>query len=319
MACEGAMELDPLVKAFLDRLAASPRPKVWDASPEETRAGFRAMMKTFGPKDVPIGKVENLTMPGPGGDLALRAYTPVAAGGESLPALVYFHGGSFRNGDLDSHENICRLLAGEIGCRVIAVDYRRSPEHKFPAAVDDAFAALRWIETNAAGFGVDPNRIAVGGDSAGGNLAAVACQMAKAQDGPHIAFQLLLFPLAQFGSTFASMREYAEGYMLETASLEYCSEAYAPREMWPDPRLSPLLAADVSGLPPAYVAVAGCDPLHDEGVAYADKLRAACVLVTLADYPGFIHQFTMFQAVLPQAREALVAAAKAVKAAFAAV
>ncbi len=310
------MDLDPLAKAFLDQLAEMRRPKVWDVTPEEMRAGFRAMTKSFGPKDVPIGKVENIAIPGPGGDLPLRIYTPVAAGGESLPALVFFHGGAFRVGDLETHEGICRLLAGEIGCRVIAVDYRLSPEHVFPAAVDDALAAVRWVETNATRLGVDPNRIAVGGDSAGGNLAAVVCQLAKPQGVPHIAYQGLLFPVTQFGSPFASMQEFAEGYMLERAPVEYCYEGYAPRSIWSDTRLSPVLAQDFAGLPPAYVLVAGCDPLHDEGIAYADQLRQAGVSVVVADYPGLLHDFIMFQAVLPQAHEALVNVAKAVRAAF---
>ncbi len=308
------MDIDPLMKAFLDQLAAAPRPKVWEVTPEDMRAGFHTMIKTFGLKDVPIGKVENISMPGPGGDLPLRVYTPVAAGGEALPALVYFHGGAFRVGDLESHEGTCRQLAGEIGCRVVAVDYRLAPEHVFPAAVDDALAALRWVEANAATLGIDPNRVAVGGDSAGGNLAAVVCQLSKGAT--HIAYQLLLFPVTQFGSPFASMRDFAEGYMLERAPLEYCYEAYAPKELWSDTRLSPLLAADFTGLPPAYVMVAGCDPLHDEGITYADKLRSAGVSVTVADYPGLVHDFVMFQAMLPQAREALVRAAKAVRAEF---
>ncbi len=310
------MDLDPLAKAMLDQLAATPRPKVWEITPEEMRETFRAIGKMAGQKDVPIGKVENVSMPGPGGNLSLRFYTPVAAGGEALPALVYFHGGAFRVGDLDTHESICRLLAGEIGCRVAAVEYRLAPENRFPAAVDDAMAATRWVESNAAKLGIDPNRIAIGGDSAGGNLAAVVCQLAKAEGAPQIACQLLLFPVTQFGSPFASMRDLAEGYMLERAPLEYCYEEYAPKEIWSDRRLSPLLADDFAGLPPAYVIVAGCDPLHDEGVAYAEKLRQAGVKVSLADYPGLIHDFIMFQAQLPQAREALVAASKAMRAMF---
>lgn len=310
------MALDPLVKAFLDQLAAAPRPKPWETTPDETRAGFRGMVKAFGPKDVPIGKVENLTMPGPGGDLALRAYTPVAAGGEALPVLVYFHGGAFRVGDLDTHEGICRLLAGESGCRVIAVDYRLAPEHPFPAAMDDAIAATRWIEHNAATLGIDPNRVAVGGDSSGGNLAAVVCENAKALQAPRIVHQLLMFPVTQMGSPFRSMSTYATGHVLEKEALEYCYESYASKQIWSDLRVSPLLATDLGGLPPAYVMLAECDPLHDEGLAYAEKLVAAGVRVTVADYPGLIHNFTLFQAMLPQAREALSAAAKALRAAF---
>jgi acetyl esterase len=304
------MVLDPLAKAFLDELAANPRPKVWDVSPGEMRQAFRTMAKMFGPKDLPIGKIENLTMPG---DLALRVFTPVAAGGEALPALVYFHGGAFRVGDLDTHEAICRFLAGQGACRVIAVDYRLSPEHKFPAAVEDAFAVTRWVEANASRLGIDPNRIAVGGDSAGGNLAAVVCQLAKQQGGPKIAFQLLMFPVTVLGSTFPSMLDFAKGYMLEKEPLEYCYKGYADPEQWSDVRLSPLLAKDLSGLPPALIMIAGCDPLHDEGLAYAEKLRAAGVDAQLADYPGLIHDFPLMMGVFPQAHEALTVAAKALR------
>ena len=311
------MTLDPLAKAFLDQLAAAPGPKASEVTPAEARASFAALLKAYGPKDVPIGKIENLIMPGPGGDLALRIYTPVAAGGEALPAFVHFHGGGFRAGDFETYEPTSRLLAGEGAARVIAVDYRLAPEHEFPAAVDDAIAATRWIEHNAATLGIDPNRIAVGGDSAGGNLAAVVCQIAKAQGGPRIACQLLMFPVTLFGSSFASMRDFAAGYLLEKDSLDFYYESYAPPGTdWSDTRLSPLLATDFSGLPPAYVMLAGCDPLHDEGRAYAEKLRAAGVDVTVADYPGLLHCFTQFQTVFPQAHEAMIAAAKALRAAF---
>ncbi|HUO98115.1 MAG TPA: alpha/beta hydrolase [Rhizomicrobium sp.] len=311
------MSLDPLARVFLDQLAATPRPKVWSVPPDEMRAGFRAMVKSWGPKDVPIGRVESFVMPGPGGELALRVYTPVAAGGESLPVLVFFHGGAFRVGDLDTHEVTCRILAGEGGCRVVSVDYRLSPEHKFPAAVDDALAATKWVEANAARLGIDANRIAVGGDSAGGNLAAVVCQLAMRSAGPRIAFQLLLYPVTQVGSTFPSMRTFAAGYMMEKEALEYCLGEYASGADHSDLRLSPLLAEDFSGLPAACVVLAGCDPLHDEGLAYAEKLGAAGVDVTLADYPGMLHGFTLMLSVFPQAHAALTAAAKAVRKALA--
>lgn len=310
------MALDPLAKTLLDQMAATPGKKPWDSTLEEARADFRAMVRAYGPKDVPIGKIENLTMPGPGGELPLRVYTPVAAGGEALPALVYFHGGSFWVGDFETHEGQCRLLAGEAGCRVIAVDYRLAPEHPFPAALDDCLAATQWIETNAAKLGVDPNRIAVGGDSAGGALAAAVCQTVKAQAAPHILQQMLLFPVVQFGAPFASIQAYGAGYMLEVDALSYCYGRYAPKELWKDPRVSPLVAPDLAGLPPAYIMLAECDPLHDEGLAYAEKLRAAGVKVTVADHPGLVHGFTLFQAMLPQAREALVNAAKHLKAGF---
>jgi acetyl esterase len=305
------MPLDPLVQAFLDQLP--PRPKAWEVTPDEARAGFAAFVKTYGAKDVPIGKVETVTMPGP---IALRIYTPVAAGGEALPALVYLHGGAFRHGDFEAYENVCRFLAGEAGCRVIAVDYRRAPEHPFPAAVDDSMAALAWIETNAATLGIDPNRIALGGDSAGANLAAVVAQTATRAGEPHILFQMLLFPVTEFGSNRPSMSAYAEGFNLDRDSLEYCYGLYAPKEQWQDPRISPLHADHVERLPPAFMLLAECDPLHDEGLAYAEKLKAGGVSVTLVDWPGVIHDFILYEAMLPQAREALRETAHALKAAF---
>jgi acetyl esterase/lipase len=311
------MPLDPLVKVFLDQLAATPRPKSWEMTPSQARAGFRATMKLFGPRDVAIGKTENMTIPGPAGGIAIRIYTPVAAGGEALPALVFYHGGCFITGDFETHEGCCRVLAGESGCRVIAVDYRLGPEHKFPAAVDDAYAAAKWIETNASALGVDANRIAVGGDSAGGNLAAVVCQLARTEAGPKIAYQILMFPMTQFGEMFASLREYATGYLFEKQAIDWTVENYLPPGVdVSDARLSPLLAEDLSGSPPAYVLLAGCDPLHDEGLAYAEKLRNAGVAVTIDDYAGMLHCFVHFQAVLPQAREALIKVAKALRTRF---
>ncbi|GAA0539258.1 acetyl esterase [Rhizomicrobium palustre] len=308
------MALDPLVKEFLDQ--QPPLSPPWEQSEAEARAGFREMVKANGPKDVPIGKVETLTIAGPGGPLALRLYTPVAAGSEALPALVFFHGGAFRVGDFESHETLCREFAGEAGCRVIAVDYRLAPEHPFPAAYDDAYAALGYIEANAAALGIDPNRIAVGGDSAGGALAAAICQRAKAEAGATIVYQLLLFPVTQLGGGFPSMQKYAEGFQLERVPLEYCYKLYASESQWRDPKLSPLLASDLSGLPPAYVMLAEYDVLHDEGLAYGEKLRAAGVTVTIAEHPGMIHDFILFGARFPQARASLVEAAKALKGVF---
>jgi acetyl esterase/lipase len=314
------MPLDPLVKGFLDQLTAAPGPKMWEMSPTDARAAFAVMMQLVGPKDVPIGKIENLVVPGPGGDIPIRVYAPVAGGGDPLPALIYFHGGGFVIGDLETHDGLCRMFANEGGFRVIAVDYRLSPEHKFPAAVDDAYAAVTWIEANAATFGVDPNRIALGGDSAGGALAAVVSQMAKEKAAPKIAFQLLLFPTTQIGTQTRSLREFAEGYFLEGKTIRWFFENYLPADIdKSDPRISPLCAPDLSGLPPAYVMVAGFDPLYDEGIQYAEKLKAAGVAVEVADYPDLVHCFIYLQAVIPQAHEATAAAAMAVRNALAAV
>ncbi len=311
------MPLDPLLKAFLDQMAAQPAPKMWEMEPPAGREAMAALMQLVGPKDVPIGKVSNLAIPGPAGDIPARVFTPVAAGGEPLPTLVFFHGGGFVIGSVETHDGLTRMLANDSACRVISVDYRMAPEHKFPAAVEDAFAAVAWIEKHAAELGVDANRLAVGGDSAGGNLAAVVAHMARDAGAPKLAYQLLLFPVTEIDADTVSRREFAEGYFLEGRTLEWFFDHYLGSDAdRSDPKASPLLAAKFAGLPPAYIMVAGFDPLHDEGVAYAEKLRDAGVSVTLDDYPEMVHDFIYLQAVLPQAAEALGSAAKAVKAAL---
>ncbi len=243
--------------------------------------------------------------------------TPVAAGGDPLPAIVFYHGGGFVLGDLDCYDPICRSLANESGCRVVAVDYRLAPEHPFPAAVEDCFAALKWVENNAAAIGVDANRIAVAGDSAGGNLAAVTALAAKEKGSPSLGFQLLIYPAAAASLDTASAQAYGRGYFLDLPTITWFMKQYAPKPDANDPRLIPMAAKDVSGLPPAYIVTAGLDPLHDGGQAYAEKLKAAGVKVTHVDYPTMIHAFFNMQNFLPVAREAIAAAAKAVKDAFA--
>jgi acetyl esterase len=307
------MPLDPLVKAFLDRAAQIPRPKTWEVPPAVARQSFAGMMQITGPKDVAVGKIENLIIPGPGGAIRARSYTPIATAGP-LPTLIYFHGGGFVVGSLESHDGLCRLFTAEGGFKVIAVDYRLAPEHPWPAAVDDAWAATQWIEQNAASIGVDAGRIAVGGESAGGMLAAIVTQLAREKGGLRIAYQMLLFPNTQIGSETSSMKEFAVGYFLERRAIEYFVSLYLPPGTDRDsPKVSPLRARSFSGLPPAYVMLGGFDPLHDEGLAYAEKLRAAGVKVTLANYPDMVHGFIYLQTVLPQARDAVANAAKVVK------
>ncbi|HET7083570.1 MAG TPA: alpha/beta hydrolase [Rhizomicrobium sp.] len=307
------MPLDPLVKAFLDRAAQIPRPKVWDMAPAMARQSFAGMMQLTGPTDVAVGKVESFTIPGPDGALRARSYSPVAAVGP-LPTLIYFHGGGFIAGSLESHDGLCRLFTAEGGFKVIAVDYRLAPEHRYPAAVDDAWAATQWIEQNAAQLGVDAGRVAVGGDSAGGMLAAIVTQLAREKGGLKIAYQLLLFPNTQIGGETSSLKEFAVGYFLERRAIEYFNSLYlAPGADTASPKLSPLRAKDFSGLPPAYVMLGGFDPLHDEGLAYAEKLKAAGIKVTVADYAQMVHGFIYLQTVLPQAHEAVAKAATAVK------
>lgn len=310
------MPLDPLVKAFLDKAASIPRARPWEQTPAEIRKSFAGLLQVTGPKDVGVGKVDNFTIPGPGGDIPARIYAPIAASGP-MPALIYFHGGGFVAGSLESHDGLCRLLVEEGGFRLIAVDYRLAPEHVFPAAVDDAFAATQWIEQNASSLGIDAGRLAVGGDSAGATLAAIMTQMAREKGGVKLAFQLLMFPGIDAGGHTASMEEFGTGYFLERKAIEHFHALYLPPDVdRGSPRISPIKARDLSGLPPAYVMLAGYDPVHDEGLAYAEKLRAAGVPVTIADYPGLVHGFIWLQTILPQAREALAAAAKAVKAAL---
>jgi acetyl esterase len=307
------MPLDPLVKAFLDRVAQIPRPKTWEVPPAMARQSFTGMMQITGPKDVPVGKVENFTIPGPAGTIRARSYAPIAAVGP-LPTLIYFHGGGFVAGSLDSHDGLCRLFSAEGGFKVIAVDYRLAPEHPWPAAVDDAWAATQWIEENAPELGVDAGRIAVGGDSAGGMLTAIVTQLAREKGGLKIAYQLLLFPNTQMGGETSSLNEFAVGYFLERRVIDYFNSLYlTPGADRTSPKVSPLHAKNFASLPQAYVMLAGFDPLHDEGLAYAEKLKGAGVKVTVAEYPDLVHGFIYLQTVLPQAHDAVAQAAKAVK------
>ena len=291
-------------------------PKLWELPPAQGREMFRMMSTTLEPAGIAIGKIENMPMIGPAGELKLRVYTPIAGGGAVLPALVYFHGGGWVIGDLDTHDALCRTLANESGARVISVDYRLAPEHKFPAAADDCFAAVKWVEANATKLGIDPNRIAVAGDSAGGNLAAVVSLLARQKGGPRIVFQLLIYPVTQWKAATTSMDACAEGYFLEKKAMHWFFDQYARGEDANDWRLSPLAAPDLTGLPRAYVVTAGFDPLRDEGKAYADKLRAAGVPTVHVDYPSMIHGFFNMSAVIPTSREAIIAASKALRQAY---
>lgn len=309
------MSLDVHVRKLLEQMAALKLPKMYEIGPQAARAAMRAGIFRGG--DTPIGKSEDRGIPGPGGSILLRVYTPVGlTDAQTLPGLMFFHGGGFVIGDLETHDDLCRALANGSGCRVVSVDYRLAPEHPFPAAVEDCWAATQYVAAHAAEFGIDPARLAVGGDSAGGNLAAVAAQLAKRANGPALRYQLLIYPVTQLGAPVEtrSMRENAKGYFLEKEGMDwftrlYCQEA-AHRS---DPRLSPLLCADLSGLPPAYLITAGFDPLRDEGRDYADKLDAAGVEVTYVNYPGMVHGFFSMRSLIPKAREAVSAAAAALK------
>jgi acetyl esterase len=310
------MSLDKHVKALLDQMASIGGPKLWELGPQAARAAMR--MSIFRNNDVPVGETADRQFPGPKGNVGVRVYTPLNATAPLLPGLVFFHGGGFVLGDLETHDGLCRTLCNESGCRVVSVDYRLAPEHPFPAAVEDCWAATEWVAANAADLGIDAARIAVGGDSAGGNLAAVVAMLARQNGAPKISFQLLIYPVTQLGQPdTASMQENAKGYFLEKASMDWFTRLYCTDPVHrSDARLSPLLAKDVSGLPPAYVVTAGFDPLRDEGKAYADKLDAAGVAVTYVNYPGMVHGFFSFRGLVPKANEAVAAAAGAVRAAL---
>jgi acetyl esterase len=308
------MSLDPLLKNFLAQLYAQPGPKMWEFSPAEARQAFTLMMQFVAPRNVVVDRVEDLRATGPNGDIALRSYAPPGAGEKRLPVLVFLHGGGFVIGNLDTHDGLCRVLCRESGARVIAVDYRLAPEHKFPAAVDDAYSALCWIATNADRLGVDSKRIAIGGDSAGAALATVAARMANEKGAPELALQLLMFPPTDLAADTASRRSWTDGYFLDRLTIKWFFDNYLPKGAdLRDPRLSPLYATDLAGVAPAYLLTAEYDPLHDEGLAYAAKLRESGVPVTVVDYPALVHDFIYLDAVLPQAREVLRAAAVAVR------
>ncbi|MGB3811248.1 MAG: alpha/beta hydrolase [Parvibaculum sp.] len=311
------MALDPQAKGLLDAMAANPAPRIMDLPVEQGREMYRGIAATLDVQGVPIGKTEDRTIPGPAGEIPVRIYTPVAAGGDALPVLVYFHGGGWVIGDLETHDALCRSFANEAGCKVVAVDYRLAPEHRFPAAADDSFAAVKWVEANAAEIGVDATRIAVAGDSAGGNLAAVVSQLARDAKGPQIAFQLLIYPVTDTNTDTASYRDNATGYFLERDGMNWFFDHYLGDGDRNDPRIAPLKAASLAGLPRAYVITAGFDPLRDEGRAYADALKAAGVPTEHVNYEGMIHGFFNLRGAFDVARDAVKSAAKALKEALA--
>lgn len=229
---------------------------------------------------------------GPGGEIRFRRYRPLGVAAGALPTLIYYHGGGFVIGTIETHDSTCRRLANRSRCQVISIDYRLSPEHPFPAPTDDAITAFRHIRDNAASFGADPMRLAVGGDSAGGALAAVVCQAMRDQKEAGPAFQMLIYPATDSSRESGSRKAFAEGYFLTKSLMDWFWKAYVPAGTdLTDLRLSPLLAKSFEGLPPAFVLTAGYDPLRDEGRAYADRLIDAGVKTTYVNYPGTIHGF----------------------------
>jgi len=308
------MPLHPQAEKLLSLLQdALPRdPAV--LSPAGLRTGYRALVAARrGPE---VARVEDRRIPGPGGEIPVRLYRPRPSG--SLPLLVFFHGGGFVVCDLDTHDPLCRLLANAVGCAVLSVDYRLAPEAKFPAAPEDCYAATCWAAENARALGADPARIAVAGDSAGGNLAAVVAQLARDRSGPRLAHQLLIYPVTNHAFDTASYRENAEGYFLTRAMMQWFWNHYLERpEQGRDPRASPLLAKELSGVAPTTVITAEFDPLRDEGEAYAERLRVAGVPVELQRYDGMFHGFFAMTEMLDTARDAMELANERLRGAFA--
>lgn len=308
------MPLNPQAKAFLDQAAASGAPPLNAMPVAEARKTLNAL---FIPEQKEaVQKVENRKIAGPGGyQLPIRIYTPAGTG--ALPVLVFFHGGGWVLGDLESHDANCRELANKAGCIVVAVDYRLAPEHKFPAAPEDCYAATKWAVLNAASFGGDPSRVAVGGDSAGGNLAAAVAQMAADRGAPSLTYQLLIYPVTNYAFDTPSYRDNAEGYLLTRDTMQWFWKEYlGSDEDGKNAYASPMQARELRRVAPAFVLTAEFDPLRDEGEAYAARLKEAGVPVEVKRYDGAIHGFFSLGHIMDQGKQAVVEAAARLKAAF---
>ena len=310
------MPLHPTLQAMLDNFRASGRSgSLRDGTVEEARAAY-ALITGVGGDPPELAPDLDRTIPGPAGEIPVRVYRPHGDG--PFPVLVYFHGGGFTIGSIESHDPVCRQLAARSGAAVVSVEYRLAPEHRFPAAVDDAFAATAWIAANAESFRGDGSRLAVSGDSAGGNLATVTSLLARDRGGPAICFQALVYPGTDPRGGYPSLTENADGLFLTADTLEWFGEQYASRdEDRDDWRWRVIAAPDLSGLPPALVITAEYDPLRDEGEAYAEALRRAGNDVTVHRYDGMAHVFFQMAGILDEAREALAEVAGAVSRAFA--
>ncbi len=306
--------LEPQAAKLLELAAASGRPELYDLSPADARRQMLETGKPLAGEPRPIGRVVDRSIPGPAGDIPIRLYSPTTAPADLLPVLVYFHGGGFVIGDLESHDCICRWFCEKAGCLVVSVGYRLAPEHRFPAAVDDAYAATAWVAAEAEALGGDPARIAVGGDSAGGTLATVVCHLARDNAGPAIRYQLLLYPATDWTCAQPSHSSLAEGYRLTRRLIDWFAAHYMPNPAdRSDPRASPLFAADCAGLPAALIVTAGFDPLRDEGAAYGEKLRAAGIAAEAVCYGGMVHGFMGLPGFFDTARVALDHAAGALR------
>jgi len=301
----GDRGLDPQARALLERFARTPAPALESLSADEARRSYREGRLALAPPALEMEEARDIRIPGAAGEIKGRYYRPLGEKrDEPLPGVIYFHGGGWVCGDLDTHDSVCRGIAAYGRCAVIAVDYRMGPEHRFPAAVDDAIAAVRWAGANAGELAIDASRLAVAGESAGGNLAAVAA-IALRESGPAIAMQVLVYPVVDQAADTESLKRLATGYSLTRDLLRWYQKQYLRDERdCADWRASPLRAQDHSRLPPAYVLTCGFDPLLDEGRAYADRLSDAGVPVTHECFQGMIHGFLPMGGALAAARHA---------------
>ena len=312
-----AHRVDPSVQSFLDQMAMNPSPPAAQQGVVAVRAGYEALSAMAGPSPE-MASVRDSSFPGPGGDVPVRIYTPVGAA-VPAPVLVWFHGGGWVIGSLNTSDAQCRQLADRAKVIVVSVDYRLAPEHVFPAAFDDACASLQWVAAHAAEFGGDGSRLGVGGGSAGGNLAAAAALWARDHGGPKLTLQLLVYPVTVVGEEYPSRVANGVGYLLTKETMDWFIGNYAPEltsELVLDPRLSPIHAPDLHGVCSAHIVTAYWDPLRDEGEAYAHKLRAAGVRCSVTRYEGLTHEFFGHETLFPIGKRAVDEAATELRKSF---
>ncbi len=280
------MPLSPDVEMLLQGMAAAGAPPIWQSTVEEARAGG-PMIAALAGESIPVGSVENITIPVDGATIGARVYTP--SGDGPFPVVVFFHGGGWVVCDLDTHDNPCRAICRDTEAVVVSIDYRMGPEFRFPTAPNDCYAATEWVATNAASLNADASRLAVCGDSAGGNLSAVVSQMARDNQGPAISFAALIYPATDMADRSGSMIENGEGYFLELKGMEWFMGHYINDDQLADPLASPLLNVNLANLPPCFITTCEFDPLRDQGEAYGEALRANGGTVEMKRYDGLIH------------------------------
>ena len=307
------MAIDPDTQAVLDMIRLAGRPPFETLTPDEARQAYSASRKMLQPPPEDVAESRDISVPGPLGPIGMRLYRPAGtAAADVLPALVYYHGGGWLLGDLDSHDVACRRFANAARCRVVSVDYRMAPEHVFPAAVDDCVAVTKYVFDNAASLGIDTTKVAVGGDSAGGNLAAVMALMARDGDLPPLAFQLLIYPATDMMMTTVSSTTIGPGVPLTSATMKWFIDHYAKGHET-DWRASPLRAASVAGTAPALVLTCAHDPLRDEGIDYAKRLEREGVRVVHIHYSDQIHGFMSMGRLIRAADQAIDMMARVMK------